>query len=128
VVVEDHDAVEAVILGDVRGGGRMFAPDAAEDVGGGAGFGVAERVAVGRLYVALQVEVHAGVQGTGGPELDKEGAFEGDTVRHLDDALFSDGIDGAEGCLDPGLHLLRRVQAPRRGARVEDAFGDGAIF
>ena len=74
-VVEDRDAVEAVVLGDVRGGGRMFAPNAAEDVGGGAGFGVAERVAAGRLYLALQVEVHAGVQGTGCPEFVEERAF-----------------------------------------------------
>src|SRR5215210_3066993 len=128
MVVEDHDAVEAVVLGDVRGGGRMFAPDAAEDVGGGTGFGAAERVAAGRLYLALQIEVHAGVQGTGGAEFVKERAFEGDTVRHLDDALLPDGIDGAEGRLDPGSHLPRRVQPPRRGARVQNAFGDRAVF
>src|ERR671920_2480204 len=45
VVVEDHDAVEAVVLGYVGGGGGVFALHPAEHVGGGAVLGVAKRVA-----------------------------------------------------------------------------------
>src|SRR5215216_2302152 len=52
VVVEDDDAVEAVVLGDVRGGDRVLAPHPPEDVRGGAVLGVAERIADRGLYLA----------------------------------------------------------------------------
>src|SRR5918999_5630984 len=56
VVVEDDDAVEAVVLGDVRGRGRVLAFHAAEDIRRGAFLWVAEWVSLRRRYLAVEVE------------------------------------------------------------------------
>ncbi len=54
MVVEDDEAVEAVVLGDVRGRYRVGAPDAAEDVLGCHLLGCAERVPTGLLDLTAQ--------------------------------------------------------------------------
>src|SRR5215212_2129062 len=65
VVVEDDNAVEAVVLGDVRGRGRVLAFHAAEDIRRRAVPRVTERVAFGSRYLAVEVEADAGVKGAG---------------------------------------------------------------
>ena len=127
MVVEDDHAVEAVVLGDVRGRGRVLALYAAEDVGRGAVLRVAEWVAFGCGDLAFEVEADTGVQRARGTKLVEEGAFQGDAVRHLHYALGGDAACGAEGLLDPGAHGLRRVEASRRRGDVEDALREGAI-
>ena len=121
VVVEDDDAVEAVVLGDVRGRGRVVAFHAAEDVGRRAFLRVAERVALGGGYLAVEVEADPGVERAGGAQFVEERAFQGDAVRDLHDALGGDVVHRAEGLLDPGVHSLGRVEASRRRGDVEDA-------
>jgi hypothetical protein len=128
VVVEDDDAVEPVVLGDVGGRGGVLAPDAAEDVGRGPLFGSAERVALGGGYLLVEVEANAGVERAGGAQTVEEGALQGDPVGDLDDALLGDGVDGAEGLLDPGPHPLRRDEAAGRGGGGEDASGEVAVL
>src|SRR5215212_2508360 len=128
VVVEDDDAVEAVVLGDVRGRGRVLAFHAAEDVRGGALLGVAKWVPLGSRYLAVEVEADTGVERAGSAKLVEERAFEGDAVRDLYDALGSDLVNRAEGLLDPGAHGLRGVEAPRRRGDVENAVGEGAVL
>src|SRR5919107_689543 len=128
VVVEDDDAVEAIVLGDVRGRGRMLALHAAEHVRRGAAFRVAERIAFRRGYLAVEVQADAGVERTGGAQPIEERAFERDTVRYLHDALGGDVVHRAEGFLDPGVHRLRRMEASRRRGDVEDALREGAIL
>src|SRR5829696_5645063 len=128
VVVEDDDAVEAVVLGDVRGRGRVLALHAAEDVRGGALLGVAKWVPLGSRYLAVELEADTGVERAGSAKLVEERAFEGDAVRDLYDALGSDLVNRAEGLLDPGAHGLRGVEAPRRRGDVENAVGEGAVL
>jgi hypothetical protein len=106
VVVEDDDAVEAVVLGNVRGRGRVLAFDAAEDVGRRAVFRMAERVAFCCGYLAVEVQADARVERAGGAQFVEERAFQGDAVRDLHDALGGDAVHGAEGLLDPGVHRL----------------------
>src|SRR5918994_789495 len=55
VVVEDNEAMEAIVLGDVRGRSRMETPDAAEDVRWCPLLRRAERVPLGALDLTLQV-------------------------------------------------------------------------
>jgi hypothetical protein len=62
VVVEDDNAVEAIVLGDVRGGSRMLAFDTAEDVGWRAFLRVAEWVSFRRCYLTVEVQVDARVE------------------------------------------------------------------
>jgi hypothetical protein len=64
VIVEDDDAVEAVVFGDVRGGHRVLTPHPPEDVGGRALLRAAERVPDRGFYLALEVHAHAGIQRT----------------------------------------------------------------
>src|SRR5215210_1072750 len=118
MVVEDDDAVEAVVLGDVRGGGRVFALDAAEHVGRGAVVRVAEGVAFGGGDLAFEVEADAGVEGARGAQLVEEGALQGDAVRDLHYTLGGYAVDRAEGLLDPGVHGLRWIEASRRRGDV----------
>jgi hypothetical protein len=128
VVVEDDDAVEGVVLGDVGGGYRVLAFDAAEDVGWGSFLRAAERVPGGGLYLALEVEAHAGVERAGGAQAVEEGASERDAVSDLHDALLPHGVHRAEGTLDPGVHCLRRLEAAGRGGDVEDALCQGPVL
>src|SRR5215212_9660122 len=128
VVVEDDDTVEAVVLGDVRGRGRVLAFHAAEDVRRGAVLRVAERVAFGRGYLAVEVEADAGIEWAGGAQPVEERAFQGDAVGDLHDALSGDVVYRAEGLLDPGVHGLRRVETSRRRRDVEDVVCEGAVF
>ncbi len=128
MVVEDDYAVEAVVLGYVRGRGRVLALYAAEDVGRRAFLWVTERVSLGRCYLAVEVEADACVEWAGGPQPVEERAFQGDTVRDLHDALGGDVVHRGEGLLDPGLHRLRRVEASCRRGHVEDAVCEDAIL
>ena len=64
MVVEDDDAVEAIVLGHIRGGSRGLAFDTAEDVGWRAFLWVAEWVAFRRCYLAVEVQVDDGPWGT----------------------------------------------------------------
>src|SRR5215203_714163 len=54
-VVEDDEAVETVVLGDVRSRGRVLTLHTAEDVGRRAFLWVAEWVSLGRRYLAVEV-------------------------------------------------------------------------
>src|SRR5215208_846253 len=81
VVIEDDEAMEAIVLGDVRGRSRMGTPDAAEDVRWCPLLRRAERVPLGALDLTLQVRRGLrGIKGARGAQLVKEGAFEGHTV------------------------------------------------
>src|SRR5215208_7089780 len=66
VVLEDDHAVEAVVLGYVRGRDRVFALDATEDVGRCAFLRVAEWVAFRRCYLPAEVKADARVEWAGG--------------------------------------------------------------
>src|SRR3954468_19376735 len=114
MLVEDDDTVKAIVLGDVRGGNGVFAPDTPEGVCRCPFIRSAERVFDGLLYLALQVYAHPGVRGARGPQLVKEGTLQGNAVRHLDHPLLPHGVYGAEGTLDPVVHSFRRDQKTSR--------------
>src|SRR5919112_100072 len=106
MVVKDDHTVEAVVLRNVRGRGRVLALDAAEHVSWRAVFRVAERVTLRRGYLTVEVEAHACVERAGGAKPVEEGAIQGDAVGDLHYVLGSYAIDGAEGLFDPGVHRL----------------------
>src|SRR5919112_499419 len=129
VIVEDDEAMETIVLGDVRGSSRMGTPDAAEDVRWCSLFRCAERVPLGALDLTLQVG-HGllVIKGARGAQLVKEGAFKGHTVGDPYYPLLLYGADRAEGLLHPADHLLRHHEAAGGGDHLEEAIGEFLIF
>src|SRR3989442_15189401 len=109
VAVENENAVEAIVLGDVARRDRVRSVNTAEGIRRRAGFWMAEGIAfaLGDLGAGVvgALRLHRPTRA----QIVEERSLIGDTVRDAHDALRADRRYRTEELLDPLPHLLGRL-------------------